>query len=342
MKSLFPWHGAAFNTIVSQVDRLPPGLLLVGGRGAGKLRFANHLARSLLCTREPQGCGTCAQCVQFMLGHHPDFHVLTTRRTLDTHGDSPIKGGERYLAGTGRAVSGRTITVDQIRALTGALGLTAHGPGSKVVLIMTADDMNSNAANALLKALEEPADNTFFLMACREPTQIAATIRSRCMVVPLGAPPASVVRKHLADLKSSTQTLLDRAMTVGLDCPEIAETIILSETETETETGTGTGKGDGLGMEWTRAIKPGGDIRAEMLTNLDSEQLGLVLPRIQQAICRRIRFQLMALTDAESGEVRRSSARDFRAYREIGRFLAATPGTVDDTLFVEHIRAALE
>ena len=332
MKSLFPWHGAAFNTIVSQVDRLPPGLLLVGGRGAGKLRFANHLARSLLCTREPQGCGTCAQCVQFMLGHHPDFHVLTTRRTLDTHGDSPIKGGERYLAGTGRAVSGRTITVDQIRALTGALALTAHGPSSKVVLIMTADDMNSNAANALLKALEEPADNTFFLMACREPTQIAATIRSRCMVVPLSAPPASVVRKHLADLNSSTQTMLDRAMTFGLDCPEIAERIILAEA----------GEGGGLGMEWTRAITPEGDIRGDVLTHLDSEQLGLVLPRVQQAICRQIRFQLMTLKDAELGGLSRSSARSFRAYREIGRFLAATPGTVDDTLFVEHIRAALE
>jgi DNA polymerase III delta' subunit len=338
VKSLFPWHVPAFNTIVSQSDRLPPGLLLVGGRGAGKLRFANHLARALLCTREAQGCGTCAQCGQFMLGHHPDFHVLTTRRALDTHGDSPIKGGERYFSGTGRAVTGRTITVDQVRALTGALALTAHGPGSKVVLIMTADDMNANAANALLKALEEPADNTFFLMACRAPTQIAATIRSRCMVVPLGAPPASVVRKHLADLKPSTQTLLDRAMTVGLDCPEIAETIILSETETETETG----KGDGLGMEWTRAIKPGGDIRGEMLTKLDSEELGLVLPRVQQAICRQLRFQLMTVKDAELGELSRSSARSFRAYREIGRFLAATPGTVDDTLFVEHILTALE
>ena len=338
MKSLFPWHVPAFNTIVSQSDRLPPGLLLVGGRGAGKLRFANHLARALLCTREAQGCGTCAQCGQFMLGHHPDFHVLTTRRALDTHGDSPIKGGERYFSGTGRAVTGRTITVDQVRALTGALALTAHGPGSKVVLIMTADDMNPNAANALLKALEEPADNTFFLMACRAPTQIAATIRSRCMVVPLGAPPASVVRKHLADLKPSTQTLLDRAMTVGLDCPETAETIILSETETETETG----KGDGLGMEWTRAIKPGGDIRGEMLTKLDSEELGLVLPRVQQAICRQLRFQLMTVKDAELGELSRSSARSFRAYREIGRFLAATPGTVDDTLFVEHILTALE
>ncbi|MCS5671119.1 MAG: hypothetical protein NZ577_04595 [Vicinamibacterales bacterium] len=231
MKALFPWHVAAFNTIVSQLDRLPPGLLLVGGRGAGKLRFANHLARALLCTREAPGCGKCTQCGQFLLGHHPDFHVLTTRPTLDTHGDSPIKAGERYLAGVGRGVTGRIITVDQIRALTGALASTAHGPGSKVILVMTADDMNRNAANALLKALEEPTDNTFFLMACRMPAQIAATIRSRCMVVPLSAPPASVLRKHLASIKSSTQTMLDRAMTVGLGLPEVAETIILSEAE---------------------------------------------------------------------------------------------------------------
>ena len=323
MKALFPWHVAAFNTIVSQLDRLPPGLLLVGGRGAGKLRFANHLARALLCTREAPGCGQCTQCGQFLLGHHPDFHVLTTR---------PIKAGERYLAGIGRGVTGRIITVDQIRALTGALASTAHGPGSKVILVMTADDMNRNAANALLKALEEPTDNTFFLMACRMPAQIAATIRSRCMVVPLSAPPASVLRKHLAGLKSSTQTMLDRAMTVGLGLPEVAETIILSEAE----------EGSGVGMEWTRAIKSEGGIKGEMLTNLDSEQLRLVLPRVQQAICRRIRCQLMALKDGEFKEVSRSSARNFRVYRAIGQFLAATPGTVDDTLFVEHILTALE
>jgi hypothetical protein len=266
------------------------------------------------------------------LGHHPDFHVLTTRPTLDTHGDSPIKAGERYLAGIGRGVTGRIITVDQIRALTGALASTAHGPGSKVILVMTADDMNRNAANALLKALEEPTDNTFFLMACRMPAQIAATIRSRCMVVPLSAPPASVLRKHLAGLKSSTQTMLDRAMTVGLGLPEVAETIILSEAE----------EGSGVGMEWTRAIKSEGGIKGEMLTNLDSEQLRLVLPRVQQAICRRIRCQLMALKDGEFKEVSRSSARNFRVYRAIGQFLAATPGTVDDTLFVEHILTALE
>ena len=332
MKALFPWHVAAFNTIVSQLDRLPPGLLLVGGRGSGKLRFAHHLARALLCTRGAPGCGQCTQCGQFLLGHHPDFHVLTTRPTLDTHGDSPIKAGERYLSGVGRGVTGRIITVDQIRALTGALASTAHGPGSKVILVMTADDMNRNAANALLKALEEPTDNTFFLMACRMPAQIAATIRSRCMVVPLSAPPASVLRKHLAGLKSSTQTMLDRAMTVGLGLPEVAETIILSEAE----------EGSGVGMEWTRAIKSGGGIKGEMLTHLDSEQLRLVLPRVQQAICRRIRCQLMALKDGEFKEVSRSSARYFRVYRAIGQFLAATPGTVDDTLFVEHILTALE
>ena len=217
-------------------------------------------------------------------------------------------------------------------ALTGALASTAHGPGSKVILVMTADDMNRNAANALLKALEEPADNTFFLMACRMPAQIAATIRSRCMVVPLSAPPASVLREHLTSLKSSTQTMLNQAMTVGLGLPEVAETIILSEAE----------EGSGVGMEWTLAIEPGGGIKGEMLTSFDGEQLRLVLPRVQQAICRRIRCQLMALKDGEFKEVSRSSARNFRVYRAIGQFLAATPGTVDDTLFVEHILTALE
>ncbi len=125
-------------------------------------------------------------------------------------------------------------------------------------------------------------------------------------------------------------------MTVGLGLPEVAETIILSEAEAEAE------EGSGVGMEWTRAIKSGGGIKGEMLTHLDSEQLRLVLPRVQQAICRRIRCQLMALKDGEFKEVSRSLTRNFRVYRAIGQFLAATPGTVDDTLFVEHILTALE
>ncbi|HAN59828.1 MAG TPA: hypothetical protein DCQ11_03150, partial [Gammaproteobacteria bacterium] len=101
-------------------------------------------------------------------------------------------------------------------------------------------------------------------------------------------------------------------------------------------------EGSGVGMEWTRAIKSGGGIKGEMLSHLDGEQLRLVLPRVQQAICRRIRGQLMALKDGEFKEVSRSSARNFRVYRAIGQFLAAAPGTVDDTLFVEHILTALE
>jgi len=332
VKSLFPWHVAAFETIVSQVDRLPPGLLLVGGRGAGKLRFANHLARALLCSREAQGCGDCTQCDQFLLGHHPDFHVLTTRSTLDALNESPIKAGERYLASIGRGVTGRIISVDQVRALTGALASAAHGPGSKVVLILTADDMNANAANALLKALEEPTDNTFFLMACRTPAQIAATIRSRCMTVPLSVPSASVLRTYLEDLKASTQTVVDQAMTVGVALPEVAEALISAETN----------EGSGVGAEWTSVIKPEGRIKGEMLTKLDGEQLRLVLPQVQQAICRRIRFQLMSLKDGEFGELSRSLDQSFKAYRAIGRFLAAAPGTVDETLFVEYILPALE
>ncbi len=79
-----------------------------------------------------------------------------------------------------------------------------------------------------------------------------------------------------------------------------------------------------------------------MLSKLDGAQLRLVLPRVQQAICRRIRCQLMALKDEEFEEVSRSSARNFRVYRAIGQFLTAAPGTVDDTLFVEHILTALE
>ena len=152
------------------------------------------------------------------------------------------------------------------------------------------------------------------------------------MTVPLSVPSASVLRTYLEDLKASTQTVVDQAMTVGVTLPEVAEALISAETN----------EGSGVGAEWTSVIKPEGRIKGEMLTKLDGEQLRLVLPQVQQAICRRIRFQLMSLKDGEFGELSRSLAQSFKAYRAIGRFLAAAPGTVDETLFVEYILPALE
>ena len=147
---------------------MPHALLLSGPRGVGKRDFAQALARSLLCRApDAQGlaCGLCPPCRQWEAGGPPDFLRLEPEE------------------------EGKAIKVDQVRGLCAALGLTSHGGGYKVALLQPAERMNVNAANSLLKTLEEPTDNTVLMLVTERPAQLPATIRSRCQQLGFPAPP---------------------------------------------------------------------------------------------------------------------------------------------------------
>jgi DNA polymerase-3 subunit delta' len=73
-----------------------------------------------------------------------------------------------------------TISIEQVREAIDALTLTAHGGGAKIVIVEPADALTTSAANALLKTLEEPSDDTYLLLVCQELGRVPATIRSRC------------------------------------------------------------------------------------------------------------------------------------------------------------------
>jgi DNA polymerase-3 subunit delta' len=80
--------------------------------------------------------------------------------------------------------------VDEVRRLRGFLGLTGAGGGWRVVIVDSADELNANAANALLKSLEEPPPRALFLLVTSQPSGLLPTIRSRCRrleLAPLGA-----------------------------------------------------------------------------------------------------------------------------------------------------------
>jgi DNA polymerase-3 subunit delta' len=83
-----------------------------------------------------------------------------------------------------------SISVDQIRAIGEVLALKAYAGGAKVVIIEPADAMTVQAANSLLKTLEEPAADTFLLLVSHRPERLPATVRSRCQQLAV-APPAS-------------------------------------------------------------------------------------------------------------------------------------------------------
>jgi len=162
VSALLPWQQPQWDNLQSRIaqDNLPHALLLTGRRGVGKLHFARQLGERLLCSDDqPAPCGQCKGCRLISAGTHPDLKVIQPPQ------DKSV------------------ISVDQIRELTHYLSLTSLCGGYQVVLISPADAMNVNAANSLLKTLEEPPANTLLLLMSDRPSALTATIRSRCQVI---------------------------------------------------------------------------------------------------------------------------------------------------------------
>lgn len=193
---LYPWQTDLWRTLQEKRVRMPHALLIHGPRGIGKLAIAEHLAQSLLCesTEESQKpCGRCDGCRWFQAGSHPDFRRVEpealARRPEDTDDDA----GRPSRA----AKPSTEIKVDQIRALDDFLNLRSHRDGRRVALVHPAEDLNLNAANALLKGLEEPPGQALFVLVSHRPAALLATIRSRCVSVPVPVPDPGTVRAWL-------------------------------------------------------------------------------------------------------------------------------------------------
>ena len=158
----------AFNS-----GRLHHAWLIAGPRGVGKATLAWRIARFLLATPEDEGMFAPPPPQSLDIpADHPVAHRIAAlseprlfllRRPWDDK-------GEKLRA---------EITVDETRALRSFLGLSAADGGRRVVLIDAADDLNRNAANAILKLLEEPPRKVTFLLVTHQPAGLLPTIRSR-------------------------------------------------------------------------------------------------------------------------------------------------------------------
>ncbi|MBI3939049.1 MAG: DNA polymerase III subunit delta', partial [Betaproteobacteria bacterium] len=143
--------------------RLPHALLLIGPEGTGKLDFATFLAQSLLCEAPAPGaeaCGKCPACGWFAAGNHPDFRLVQPE-ALEQKAEGEGAPDEKP--------SSRQIAVEQVRGLSHFIVLSPHRRGLKVILMHPAEALNVNAANALLKNLEEPPAGTLFLLVTHRP-----------------------------------------------------------------------------------------------------------------------------------------------------------------------------
>lgn len=180
----YAWHKPAWNTFATIRSRLPHALLMQGKRGIGKRDFAEAIARLLLCEAPISAelaCGHCASCNWFAAGTHPDFRLIEP--------EAPEAGAEE--AGGEKVEKKRTelITVAQIREALDFVTISSSRNGFRVVLIVPAENMNTNAANALLKMLEEPPAQTLFILVTHHPQRLPATVRSRCHRFVLSPPP---------------------------------------------------------------------------------------------------------------------------------------------------------
>lgn len=206
---IFPWQNGLWRQFLEELASLPHALLLSGRSGIGTLDFARLVAKALLCeiqVAKPLPCGTCASCHWFAEDTHPDFRQLQPEsHSLAEPEEEKAGQGGRTGSGAGRAL----ITVDQVRSVSEFIGLTAHRQGKKVVVVNTAEELNTNAGNALLKSLEEPPAGTVFLLITHRPQRVLATIRSRCRIVKM---PAPSTEEGLAWLTSHGQGIAEASL----------------------------------------------------------------------------------------------------------------------------------
>ena len=184
---MHPWNVPLFEALRQRAGRLPHALLIHGPRGIGKAALAEHIARFLLCeAADGRPCGRCEGCRWFAAGSHPDFRRLEPEALA---AEPPVDLAEDGEAPARRAKPSLDIKVEQVRELAGFLGVGSHRGRARVALVHPAEDMNPNAANALLKALEEPPAGAVFLLVSHRADRLLPTIRSRCVAVAVPLPP---------------------------------------------------------------------------------------------------------------------------------------------------------
>ena len=192
---VYPWSNETFKALLERKGRLPHALLLRGRDGIGKLACAEALARALLCERpakDGSACGHCTGCAWMGQGSHPDFRRLEPENLAAEQGEAEQKGERKASV---------QISVEQVRELAGFINISSHRGGAKVVLIHPAEALNVNAANALLKNLEEPPPNCYFLLVAHRWHQLLPTLRSRCEQVVLPLPGRKEARDWLGQQK---------------------------------------------------------------------------------------------------------------------------------------------
>lgn len=160
---------AFLKTKLEKLEGTASPLLIVGAAGLPLLAVAEYLAQKRFCQSEATPCGNCADCVAFLAGQSTRLKIVQPE--------------------------GAFIKVEQARQIIEFLSLKKDK--ANVVIVHQADRLNIQAANALLKTLEEPPENCSWILTSTSVKKILPTIRSRVMVAHIPPLPLELIEKHL-------------------------------------------------------------------------------------------------------------------------------------------------
>ncbi len=175
---------------------LPHAILIDGDVGTGRHTLATYLSFSIVCSDDKVPCFNCHNCHLAKDGNHPDIATLV-----------PEEGK-------------KSISVKQIRQLKANAYIKPHTANSKVFIIDYADTLNEESQNALLKVLEEPPQNTFFILIAESKASLLTTVISRCVTFSLNVPTSDEALEYISsatdyNTEDITNALKDTRNNIG-------------------------------------------------------------------------------------------------------------------------------
>lgn len=197
-------HIVANLRAMTDSGRVPHAILFTEKEGMGALSIVLATIQYMFCKEREGGdaCGHCSNCIKISRLVHPDIHFTFPINTSTAIGgdkrgeveqfypiwrelikENPYFGEQQMYKAFGLENKLGTISVAEANGIMRKLNLSAYEGGYKVMLIMFPERMNIEAANKLLKSLEEPQEGTYYFMISHNPEKIISTVLSRCRIM---------------------------------------------------------------------------------------------------------------------------------------------------------------
>lgn len=205
-----PWLDSFYQELNQFTIHVTSPLLVHGHQKRGLLTVAKRWAAFRLCEQPngQQACEKCAACQMRLGGNHPDLQILCSQAAAQEMGlPMDLKSGVK---------ASQEIRVDDVRQLQSFLHTASSRGNERIVLVYPFDALNLNAANALLKILEEPGEGLRFLLVGHKPEHLLPTIRSRCQFL---AAPEPDLQAAVGWLRALSVAEPDVALSLAMNDP---------------------------------------------------------------------------------------------------------------------------